>query len=110
MSIKTTGKDNFIRTALKEVKNVIDSLCIFLGEIVTWIKKQKNSRQEETCESNLTISEKKNWHQYVLWRITELWEKMIANIKFTKFSTLQTMRIQKNFRKTLEIDENWENV
>ena len=34
---------------------------------------------------------------------------MIANIKFTKFSTAQTMRIQRNFRKNLEIDKNQEN-
>ena len=28
---------------------------IFLGEIVTWIKKQKNSRQEERYESNQAL-------------------------------------------------------
>ena len=53
-----------MRAALKEVTNVTDCLCTFLDEIVTWIKKQKNSRQGERCESNEAlgyfISEKKN--------------------------------------------------
>ena len=34
---------------------------------------------------------------------------MIENITFTKFSNAQTMRIQINFRKNLEIDKNREN-
>ena len=34
-NIESTGKDNFIRTALKEVTNVTDCLGIFLGETVT---------------------------------------------------------------------------
>ena len=33
---------------------------------------------------------------------------MIENIKFTKFINAQTMRIQRNFRKNLEIDKNRE--
>ena len=33
---------------------------------------------------------------------------MIENITFTKFSNAQTMRIQINFRKNLEIDKNRE--